>query len=309
MALDLEADDGMILLTFRYVGYHQFRKFIYLDHGIFCDGNKEMTETQNELYRRTLPQDINRHAAVVLEGRAVDIELEDTRAVAEALARSKQANALGGTEQIKCSLSTHEAYCSLRASISVIKAMGLKDPLVKPEVARQVFDALTITISTKDELLHCFQHWTSILELLRHFWASYPITTTYLYTKVNAALVLTWLCYQKLGAGRSSPPSLCPAYNDTGSWAHPKKSSVRKKHFYSNQKQGKLTEGCHVKYLPTARGDLRDLSHQTFGIRFNFSPSSSNATDSLHFASLSSTRLILLQPETSTRPVYHRRTT
>lgn len=39
----------------------------------------------------------------------------------------------------------------------------------------------------------CFQHWTSILELLKHFWASYPITTSYLYAKVNVALVLLCL--------------------------------------------------------------------------------------------------------------------
>ncbi|XP_038992833.1 general transcription and DNA repair factor IIH subunit TFB1-1-like isoform X2 [Hibiscus syriacus] len=248
--LDMEADEG--------------DDYTHLpDHGLFRDGNKGMEESQNELYKRTLSQDINRHAAVVLEGRAVDLELEDTKAVAEALAQSKressnkgesdgdttrerldrlsrmteiedlqgsntlplaplcikdprdyfdsqQANALGtsgdelsGTEQIKCSLSIPEVYGSLRASISSIKAMGLNEPIVKPEVAHQVFDALTYSISntkhnigknsqesvldrlprkTKEDLLH---HWTSILELLKHFWASYPITTSYLYAKVN----------------------------------------------------------------------------------------------------------------------------
>ncbi|MBA0604925.1 hypothetical protein Godav_017551 [Gossypium davidsonii] len=248
--LDMEADEG--------------DDYTHLpDHGIFREGNKEMTESQNELYKRSLSQDINRHAAVVLEGRAVDVELEDTKAVAEALAQSKQkssnkgesdgdisrerldrlsrmteiedlqgpntlplaplcikdprdyfdsqqanalrtsGDALGGIEQIKCGLSTQEVYGSLRESISSIKAMGLKEPIVKPEVAHQVFDALTNSISntkyhigknpqesvldrlprkTKEELLH---HWTSILELLKHFWASYPITTTYLYAKVN----------------------------------------------------------------------------------------------------------------------------
>ncbi|XVE79124.1 hypothetical protein DITRI_Ditri14bG0032900 [Diplodiscus trichospermus] len=263
--LDLEADEG--------------DDYTHLpDHGIFRDGGKEMTESQNELYRRTLSQDVNRHAAVVLEGRAVDVELEDTRAVAEALARSKQesstkgepdedtgrerldrvsrmaviedlqgpnnpplaplcikdprdyfdsqqASALGGTEQIKCSLSTQEAFGSLRESISVIKAMGLKDPVVKPEVAHQVFDALTNNISTtryhigknpeesildrlpkktKEELLH---HWTSILELLRHFWASYPITTTYLYTKVNRLKDAMSNIYPQLEEIKGSVPS------------------------------------------------------------------------------------------------------
>ncbi|KAE8691029.1 BTF2-like transcription factor [Hibiscus syriacus] len=210
---------------------------------------------------------------------SVKIELEDTKAVAEALAQSKresskkgesdgdtsrerldrlsrmteieylqgsnslplaplcikdpqdyfdsqQANALrtsgdalGGTEQIKCSLSIPEVYGSLRAFISSIKAMGLNEPIVKPEVAHQVFDALTYSISnTKHNILGkilkrvfwtgyqgklrrtycisiietslCFQHWTSIIELLKHFWSSYPITTSYLYVKVVQNLEL-----------------------------------------------------------------------------------------------------------------------
>ncbi|XWS28470.1 hypothetical protein CRYUN_Cryun25bG0072400 [Craigia yunnanensis] len=270
--LDMEADEG--------------DAYTHLpDHGIFRDGSKETTESQNELYRRTLSQDINRHAAVVLEGRAVDVELEDTRAVAEALARSKQesstkgesdgdisrekldrvsrmteiedlqgsnnlplaplfikdprdyfdsqqanalrtsGDALGGTEQIKCSLSTQEVYGTLREFISVIKDMGLKDPIVKPEVAHQVFDAFTNSISTtkyhigknpqesvldrlpkktKEELLH---HWTSILELLRHFWSSYPITTTYLYTKVNRLKDAMSNIYPQLEEFKGSFPS------------------------------------------------------------------------------------------------------
>ncbi|GMI89040.1 hypothetical protein like AT1G55750 [Hibiscus trionum] len=270
--LDMEADEG--------------DDYTHLpDHGIFRDGNKEMTESQNELYKRTLSQDINRHAAVVLEGRAVDAEFEDTKAVAEALAQSKressnkgesdgdtsrerierlsrmteiedlqgsnnlplaplcikdprdyfdsqQANALrtsgdalGGTEQIKSSLSIPEVYSSLRESISSIKAMGWKEPIVKPEVAYQVFDALTNSISntkhnigknpqesvldrlprkTKEELLHS---WTSILELLKHFWASYPITTSYLYAKVNRLKDAMSNIYPQLEEIKGSVPS------------------------------------------------------------------------------------------------------
>ncbi|KAG4138180.1 hypothetical protein ERO13_D07G118250v2 [Gossypium hirsutum] len=270
--LDMEADEG--------------DDYTHLpDHGIFREGNKEMTESQNELYKRSLSQDINRHAAVVLEGRAVDVELEDTKAVAEALAQSKQkssnkgesdgdisrerldrlsrmteiedlqgpntlplaplcikdprdyfdsqqanalrtsGDALGGIEQIKCGLSTQEVYGSLRESISSIKAMGLKEPIVKPEVAHQVFDALTNSISntkyhigknpqesvldrlprkTKEELLH---HWTSILELLKHFWASYPITTTYLYAKVNRLKDAMSNIYPQLEEIKGSVPS------------------------------------------------------------------------------------------------------
>ncbi|KAF8409800.1 hypothetical protein HHK36_005879 [Tetracentron sinense] len=248
--LDMEADQG--------------DDYMHLpDHGILRDGSKETTYSEYEQYRRTLLQDINRHAAVVLEGRALDVELGDTRTVAEALARSKevelateasdenanqdrlerisrmaeledlqaphnlpfaplyikdprdyfdsqQANALkalgdtvAGAKQMSSCLSTKEAYGSLRELISEMKGAGLSDPIVKPEVALKVLNGLTQQLSstkyhlgknpqesvldrlpnrTREELLH---HWTSIQELLKHFWSSYPITTTYLYTKVS----------------------------------------------------------------------------------------------------------------------------
>ena len=47
-----------------------------------------------------------------------------------------------GMKQIECSLSSEEAYGSLRASISKIKAMGLRDPLFSPEVALKVMTYL-----------------------------------------------------------------------------------------------------------------------------------------------------------------------
>ncbi|KAB1215124.1 putative RNA polymerase II transcription factor B subunit 1-1 [Morella rubra] len=241
--LDMEADQG--------------DDYIHLpDHGIFRDGSKEITESQPEQYRRTLLQDLNRQGEVVLEGRTIDVELDDSITVAEALARSRQesdanekeergdrifrttvmedlqaphdhpfaplcikdprdyfdsqqANALkasddsrAGTEQLRCSLSNEEAYGFLRGSISEIRSMGLNAPIVKPEVALAVLNGLTQNISsnkyqlgknvqesildklpntTKEELLH---HWICIQELLRHFWSSYPITTSYLYAKV-----------------------------------------------------------------------------------------------------------------------------
>ncbi|XP_034200066.1 general transcription and DNA repair factor IIH subunit TFB1-3-like isoform X1 [Prunus dulcis] len=242
--LDMEADQG--------------DDYTHLpDHGIFRDGSKDVTELQNELYRRTLSQDLNRQGAVVLQGRTVDVDLEDPRTVAEALMQSRQesdesaeqerldritrmteiedlqehhdhpvaqlcikdprdyfdmqqVNALKtlddsrtGTEQKKCSLTTEEAYGSLREAISKIKSIGLKNSTVAPEIAITVLNGLTQNISstkyqlgknpqdsvldslpnkTKEELLH---HWMSIQELLRHFWSSYPITTTYLSTKVG----------------------------------------------------------------------------------------------------------------------------
>nr|ACF22789.1 transcription factor related protein [Brachypodium distachyon] len=74
--LDMEADAG--------------DDYIHLpDHGILRDGSRETTDTDSELARRTLSQDLNRHAAVVLEGRKTDVEIADAKTVAEALARSK----------------------------------------------------------------------------------------------------------------------------------------------------------------------------------------------------------------------------
>ncbi|TXG68088.1 hypothetical protein EZV62_009363 [Acer yangbiense] len=245
--LDMEADEG--------------DDYMHLpDHGIFRDGSKELNESQHDIYRRTLLQDLNRHAAVVLEGRTVDVEMEDnTRAVAEALARSKQGkegadgneneerlnrvsrsttledlqpphslplaplsikdardyfdsqqgNTLktsrdpSGKMESLGSLSTQEAYGSIRDAISEMKSMGVSDPIINPEVALKVFNGLTHSISsikynhgknpresvldrlpteTKEKLL---QHWTCIQELLKHFWSSYPITTPYLYAKVS----------------------------------------------------------------------------------------------------------------------------
>lgn len=248
--LDMEADEG--------------DDYTHIPgHGLATESGKDELEAQYEPFRRSFLQDINRHAAVVLEGRTIDVETGDTRSVAEALATSKrvelakegssennnvhqerldritrmaeiedlqaprdppvaplsikdprdyfdsqQVNALnhqlgGGTRQLKSRMSTPEAYASLRVSISDITTAGLTDPVVRPDVAVKVFNGLTQTISsskyqlgknphesildtlptlTKDELL---LHWTSIQELLKHFWSSYPITTSYLYTKVS----------------------------------------------------------------------------------------------------------------------------
>ncbi|KAK7356500.1 hypothetical protein VNO80_15773 [Phaseolus coccineus] len=75
--LDMEADQG--------------DDYTHLpDHGIFRDGSKEISEAQNSLYKRTLLQDLNRQGAVVLEGKTLDMEMENPRTVAEILARRKQ---------------------------------------------------------------------------------------------------------------------------------------------------------------------------------------------------------------------------
>ncbi|GAB2293687.1 hypothetical protein Dimus_027900 [Dionaea muscipula] len=248
--LDMEADQG--------------DDYTHLpDHGIPRHEDKEVSHSQYDQYKRNLLLDLNRHAAVVLEGRTLDVELGDTQTVAEALARSKkielanegydthssqtqmerifrmteiedlqaphdpplaplsikdprdyfysqQTNALktlgdtmNGMKPVKRQLRTSEAYNSLRVYISYMKDEGINTPLIKPDVAFKVLNGLTQNISStkyhlgrspgesyldmlptmaKEELLN---HWASIQELLKHFWSSYPITSSYLYAKVS----------------------------------------------------------------------------------------------------------------------------
>ena len=47
-----------------------------------------------------------------------------------------------GTEQLRCSLSSEEAYGSFMGSVSEIMAVGLSDPIVRPEVAVMVIISL-----------------------------------------------------------------------------------------------------------------------------------------------------------------------
>ncbi|KAK2457333.1 BSD domain (BTF2 transcription factor, Synapse-associated protein and DOS2-like protein) [Trifolium repens] len=123
---------------------------------------------------------------------------------------SQQANAvktlddsLAGKETLRCNLSSEQVYGSLRKSISNIKAEGLKDPLLSPEVALKVLSGLTKNISsTKSNLGKSSQesvldilpntikeklldHWVCSQELLRHFWSSYPVTTQSLVNKAR----------------------------------------------------------------------------------------------------------------------------
>ncbi|CAH2064259.1 unnamed protein product [Thlaspi arvense] len=262
--LDMEADQG--------------DEYTHLmDHGIQRDGTSDVVEPRNDQFRRSLLQDLNRHAAVVLEGRSFDVESEDTRTVAEALTRGKQVSKAGGgstkdanqerlarmsraaemedlqapqnlplaplcikdprdyfesqqgniilNEPRRAGASkrnVHEAYGLLKESVLEIRSTGLSYPLIKPQVSFEVFSWLTRTISTakniigknpkesflnrlpkstKDEVLH---HWTSIQELLIHFWSSYPITTTYLHTKVGKLKDAMSNTYSELDAMKQS---------------------------------------------------------------------------------------------------------
>ncbi|KAI3717941.1 hypothetical protein L1987_69884 [Smallanthus sonchifolius] len=134
-------------------------------------------------------------------------------------------NQLSGTRQMTSRLSTSEAYRSLRDYISETRTVGLTDPIVRPELAFKVFNSLVQNISSskyqlgknphesildtlpsvaKEELL---LHWTSIQELLKHFWSSYPITTSYLYTKVSRLRDAMSQIYPKLQAIKESVQS------------------------------------------------------------------------------------------------------
>ncbi|XP_047058897.1 general transcription and DNA repair factor IIH subunit TFB1-1-like [Lolium rigidum] len=65
--------------------------YIHLpDHEILRDGTEETTDTDIEVARRSLSQDLNRHAAVVLEQRSTDIKSADMEPVTGALARSRK---------------------------------------------------------------------------------------------------------------------------------------------------------------------------------------------------------------------------
>ncbi|RCV30010.1 hypothetical protein SETIT_6G059800v2 [Setaria italica] len=266
--LDMEADAG--------------DDYIHLpDHGILRDGSKETVDNDSEFARRTLSQELNRHAAVVLEGIASDVELTDAKSVAEALARSKkeppstsavddtsherllkvarmteiedlqaprslpyaplcikdpreyfdsqQANALrslgasnDGRKSRNCSLSIEEAFHHLTDQISSIKVNKSNCTVIQSDMAVKVLNELNEGISrsrrlnlknpqegllgrvpqhTRDELM---DHWTAIQELLRHFWSSYPITSTVLYNKVQRVKDAMTQIYQKLQAIKES---------------------------------------------------------------------------------------------------------
>ncbi|KAE9456560.1 hypothetical protein C3L33_11489, partial [Rhododendron williamsianum] len=185
--LDMEADEG--------------DDYIHLpDHGMSRDGSDYATDSQYDEYRRnqvfaafsalfsrTFFANVDWDSAGGLFPRLcfvnsnTDVELGDTRSVAEALARSKQVELANGAsdgmvnqerlerisqlaeiEDLQASRDLplaplfikpqhSEAYGSLRERISEVKISGLGDPIVKPVIA--------------------FKHWTSIEELLKHFWS------------------------------------------------------------------------------------------------------------------------------------------
>ncbi|EPS69939.1 hypothetical protein M569_04823, partial [Genlisea aurea] len=63
------------------------------DHGLPPhEEPKDILDSHYEPYRRSFSRDLNQHSAVVLQGRIIDVELGDTRAVAEAFVQTKHAD-------------------------------------------------------------------------------------------------------------------------------------------------------------------------------------------------------------------------
>lgn len=229
-------------------------------HGTLRDGAKESTEMLEGGGRsRTIVHDINRHAAVVLEGRPLDAELRDTTTVAHALARAQQTEArdrAADTEvdkrrtqrvhnmtdmedlqgppaptfvpltiqdprkyfdsqqstpagegvaaaDVNCHMTPSLAFGSFKQQLNSFQAGESRDPVIAPNLALKVLTDLTQQIAstkyttgttaernileslpraTRDEIL---QHSATVNELLRHFWASYPLTSNLLVEKAN----------------------------------------------------------------------------------------------------------------------------
>ncbi|CAA0836430.1 Probable RNA polymerase II transcription factor B subunit 1-1 [Striga hermonthica] len=114
-ALDMEADLG--------------DDYIHIpDHGLCCEESKDARETQYEPYRRDFSQDLNQHAAVVLQGRILD-ELRDPRAMAEAIARTKQVemanDGLNGNME-------KDVLNRMSAMVEIDDLQGPREPTVAP---------------------------------------------------------------------------------------------------------------------------------------------------------------------------------
>ncbi|CAI9118396.1 OLC1v1019961C1 [Oldenlandia corymbosa var. corymbosa] len=244
--LDMEADEG--------------DDYTHLpDHGLSSlvgDVKSEVLHSQFEPFRRSFSQCLNQHAAVVLQGRVVDVESGDVtvtaKYLAEALARIKQADLAKdvsvvneisrmisiedlqtprGPSVAPLSIKDSRAYFDSRQAnasrtagysgicedqLNFCISTTLIEPMISSDVALKVFKTLNHSISftklnvgrnvndsfldslpkhTKEELL---DHWTSIQELLRQFWSSYPSTTKSIFSKATKMKDAMLQIYPKL---------------------------------------------------------------------------------------------------------------
>ncbi|KAJ7277597.1 hypothetical protein O6H91_Y388700 [Diphasiastrum complanatum] len=241
-------------------------------HGILRDGSRTSIDGSELQSRKTIMHDLNRHAAVVLDGRPLDAELRDTATVAHALAKTLQAEPLGDTEGVEVEkrrmervrqmteiddlqgpqapphsvlyiqdprkyfeaqqvngtgggpatnpskVDPAEALKTFHQQLNQLKKPNLTSPIIAPDLAFKVLNDLTKYISTtkfhlgktaeknvldnlprstKDEIL---QHSATSNELLRHFWAAYPLTSTFLVEKVNRLKTAMTELYSQLQA-------------------------------------------------------------------------------------------------------------
>jgi transcription initiation factor TFIIH subunit 1 len=205
--------------------------------------------------KRTIIHDINRHAAVVLEGSPLDAELKDTTTVAHALARALQkdiANEAADrgaekrrTERISIMTEMEDlegpppssfvpltiqdprnyfdsqqsagtatgldstpvnpavVLSAFKAQLKNFQTKREREPVIAPELAFKILTDMTqhmassrhttgtaaernilesLPRATRDELL---QHSNTANELLRHFWAAYPLTNKALTEKAT----------------------------------------------------------------------------------------------------------------------------
>ncbi|KAL2611441.1 hypothetical protein R1flu_023133 [Riccia fluitans] len=246
-------------------------------HGTYRDGSKEETE-YNGVKLRSIMNDINRHAAVVLEGRPLDglpVAGADTATVAQALAIAQQAQAdsenideleqkrlerlrdmtlnddLQGPQEAPhvpltiqdprkyfdsqaapagesgpaapTSMDPGEALDSFHEQLVSWKRNGLQNCLlVSPSLALKIMTDLTREVAAskftlgrtaeknvldslpkaiKDELS---QQSAAVHELLRHFWACYPLTSKFLLEKATRLKQAMSKIYTHLGKMKES---------------------------------------------------------------------------------------------------------
>ncbi|BBN17383.1 transcription initiation factor TFIIH subunit 1 [Marchantia polymorpha subsp. ruderalis] len=98
-------------------------------HGIYRDGTKEDVEYNTGAKVRSIMNDINRHAAVVLEGRPLDglSGAEDTATVAHALALAQQAQAV-----------SEKAEDAEQKRLERLRSMTVNEDLMGPQEAPHV---------------------------------------------------------------------------------------------------------------------------------------------------------------------------
>lgn len=250
-------------------------------HGVFRDGAKESVEmVEGGARKRTIIHDINRHAAVVLEGSPLDAELKDTTTVAHALSRALQkdvaseaadrgaekrrterisvmtemedlqgpppssfvpltiqdprnyfdsqqsAGAEGGAPAAMASTSVNPAVLlsTFKAQLKNFQTKRQRDPAIAPDLAFKILTDVTQHIAssrhttgtaaernildsfpraTRDEL---FQHSNTANELLRHFWAAYPLTSKALTEKATRLRDAMAQLYSRIQSMKESAP-------------------------------------------------------------------------------------------------------